>query len=156
VLAILIDFRDRERLDMDSFCDSQGEIEDRVPIGLANTPLCWTSWGTVYSRKTHFSLMSSEAEERLMKPIVNACFPGMLAALNLTVFGIIDIRGTPSVPARFTLLFGTIAFVLSSFSIFFRGMYPSRKSLWTAAAVTFLAGLFSSFVAIVLLVVWPP
>lgn len=100
--------------------------------------------------------MSSESEERLMKPIVNACFPGMLAALNLTVFGIIDIRGTPSVPARITLLAGTIAFVLSSFAIFFRGMYPSKKSLWTATAVTFLVGLSSSLVSVVLLVLWPP
>jgi len=91
-----------------------------------------------------------------MKPIVNACFPGMLAALNLTVFGIIDIRGTPSVPARVTLLFGTVAFVLSSFAIFFRGMYPSRKNLWTATAVFFLAGLVSSLASVVLLVVWPP
>ena len=100
--------------------------------------------------------MSSEAEERLMKPIVNACFPGMLAALNLTVFGIIDIRGTPSVPARMTLLFGTVAFFLSSFAIFFHGMYPSRKNLWTATAVFFLAGLISSLASVVLLVVWPP
>jgi len=100
--------------------------------------------------------MSSEAEERLMKPIVNACFPGMLAALNLTVFGIIDIRGTPSVPARVTLLFGTVAFILSSFAIFFRGMYPSRKNLWTATAVFFLTGLVSSLASVVLLLVWPP
>ena len=100
--------------------------------------------------------MSSDAEEQLMKPIVNACFPGMLAALNLTVFGIIDIRGTPPVAARLTLLAGTIAFVLSSFAIFFRGMYPSKKVLWTITAVTFLAGLASSLIAVVLLVLWPP
>ena len=100
--------------------------------------------------------MSSDAEERLMKPIVNACFPGMLAALNLTVFGIIDIRGTPPFLSRFALLAGTIMFVLSSFAIFFRGMYPTKKSLWTMTAVTFLAGLFSSLVAVVALVIWPP
>ena len=100
--------------------------------------------------------MSSDAEERLMKPIVNACFPGMLAALNVTVFGIVDIRGTPSVPARVTLLLGTIAFVMSSFAIFFRGMYPSKKVLWTATSVTFLVGLSSSLIAVTLLVVWPP
>jgi hypothetical protein len=100
--------------------------------------------------------MPEEVEERLMKPIVNACFPGMLAALNLTVFGIIDIRGTPSVPFRIVILLGTIAFVLSSFAIFFHGMYPTRKSLWTATAVFFLTGLFSSLIAVVLLVAWPP
>jgi len=100
--------------------------------------------------------MSSDVEDRLMKPIVNACFPGMLAALNLTVFGIIDIRGTPSVPYRIAILLGTIAFVLSSFAIFFHGMYPTRKKLWTATAVFFLTGLMSSLVAIVMLVAWPP
>ncbi len=91
-----------------------------------------------------------------MKPIVDACFPGMLAALNLTVFGIIDIRGTPSVPYRVAILLGTIAFVLSSFSIFFHGLYPTRRALWTATAVFFFTGLLSSLVAVVMLVVWPP
>ena len=100
--------------------------------------------------------MSSEAEDRLMKPIVNACFPGMLAALNLTVFGIIDIRGTPTVPYRIAILLGTMAFVLSSFAIFFHGMYPTRRSLWTATAVFFLTGLILSLVAVVMLVAWPP
>ena len=101
-------------------------------------------------------MMSSEAEDRLMKPIVNACFPGMLAALNLSVFGIIDIRGTPPVGSRIALLLGTIAFVLSSFFIFFYGLYPTRKKLWTATAIFFFLGLISSLAAIVMLVVWPP
>ena len=80
----------------------------------------------------------------------------MLAALNLTVFGIIDIRGTPSVPFRIVILLGTIAFVLSSFAIFFHGMYPTKKSLWTATAIFFLTGLLSSLAAVALLVAWPP
>ncbi len=100
--------------------------------------------------------MAEEVEERLMKPIVDACYPGMLAALNLTVFGIIDFRGTPSVPFRVVILLGTFAFVLSSFAIFFRGMYPTRKSLWTMTAVCFIIGLVSSLLAVVLLVAWPP
>ncbi len=100
--------------------------------------------------------MPEEVEDRLMKPIVNACFPGMLAALNLTVFGIIDIRGTPSVPYRIAILLGTIAFVLSSFAIFFHGMYPTRRILWTSTAVFFLTGLICSLVAVIMLVAWPP
>lgn len=100
--------------------------------------------------------MSEEVEERYMKPIVNACFPGMLAALNLAVFGIIDIRHTPPLISRISVLFGTIAFVLSSFAIFFYGMYPTRKGLWTATALLFLMGLVSSLAAVVMLVVWPP
>lgn len=107
-------------------------------------------------RYTHPELVVSEDEDRLMKPIVNACYPGMLAALNLTVFGIIDIRGTPSVPYRIAILLGTIAFVLSSFAIFFYGVYPTRKGLWTATAVFFFTGLLSSLAAVVMLVAWPP
>jgi hypothetical protein len=80
----------------------------------------------------------------------------MLAALNLTVFGIIDIRGTPAVPFRIAILLGTIAFIVSSFAIFFHGMYPTRKSLWTATAISFLIGLVSSLVAVIMLVAWPP
>ncbi len=110
----------------------------------------------IYTRRPHPIGVASDAEDRLMKPIVNACYPGMLAALNLTVFGIIDIRGTPSVPYRIAILLGTFAFVLSSFAIFFYGVYPTRKALWTATAVFFLTGLVSSLAAVVLLVVWPP
>jgi hypothetical protein len=118
---------------------SAGLIEDRI-----------------YISSGHLDAMSSEAEDRLMKPIVNACFPGMLAALNLAVFGIIDIRGTPPVASRIAVLLGTIAFVLSSFAIFFYGLYPTRKKLWTATAIFFFTGLLSSLAAVVLLVIWPP
>ncbi len=107
-------------------------------------------------RPTHPEVVPSEAEDRLMKPIVNACYPGMLAALNLTVFGIIDLRGTPSVPYTIAILLGTIAFVLSSFAIFFYGVYPTRKRLWTATAAFFLTGLLSTLAAVIMLVVWPP
>jgi hypothetical protein len=110
----------------------------------------------IYISSGHPDTMSSEAEDRLMKPIVNACFPGMLAALNLAVFGIIDIRGTPPLASRIAVLLGTIAFVLSSFAIFFYGLYPTRKKLWTATAIFFFTGLLSSLAAVILLVVWPP
>jgi hypothetical protein len=35
-------------------------------------------------------------------------------------------------------------------------MYPTRKSLWTATAISFLVGLVSSLVAVIMLVAWPP
>jgi len=95
-------------------------------------------------------------EERFLKPIVDASFPGIMAALSLTVFGIIDIRGTPALPLRFALLFGTIMFILSSFSIFFYDIYPTRRKLWIATAVFFLIGLFSSLASVVMLLFWPP
>ena len=100
--------------------------------------------------------MGDEAEERYLRPIVNASFPGTLAALSLTVFGIIDIRGTPPLPIRIALLFGATAFVLSAFCIFFYGMYPTRKRLWTATALLYLLGLCSSLISVILLLIWPP
>ena len=100
--------------------------------------------------------MGDEIEERFMKPIVDASFPGIMAALSLTVFGIIDIRETPPMYLRIALLSGTFSFILSSFCIFFYGVYPTRKKLWTATALFFLTGLFASLTAVVMLLFWPP
>jgi hypothetical protein len=100
--------------------------------------------------------VADEIQERYMKPIVDASFPGIMAALSLTVFGIIDIRETPPMYLRIALLSGTFSFILSSFSLFFYGVYPTRKRLWTATALFFLAGLFASLVAVIMLLLWPP
>lgn len=81
-----------------------------------------------------------EFEEKFIKPIINASYPGTLAALSLTVLQITGM-GTPSV-LRYTLLLAAITFLSSAFSIFFYSIYPTRKKLWTTAAVMFLVGLF--------------
>jgi hypothetical protein len=91
-------------------------------------------------------------EERFIKPIVNASYPGTLAALSLTVLQVTGLGGKPTpFSLRFTLLLGAATFLLSAFSIFFYSIYPTRKKLWTATAFTFLIGLFCSIFSVFLL-----
>jgi len=93
-----------------------------------------------------------EFEEKFIKPIVNASYPATLAALSLTVLQVTGLGGTaPPFSLRITLLLGAAAFLLSSFSVFFYSIYPTRKKLWTVAAVTFLIGLFFSIFSVLLL-----
>jgi hypothetical protein len=92
-----------------------------------------------------------EFEEKFIKPIVNASYPGTLAALSLTVLQITGM-GTQSV-LRYTLLLAAITFLSSAFSIFFYSIYPTRKKLWTTAAVMFLVGLFCLITSVLLLFV---
>jgi len=93
-----------------------------------------------------------EFEEKFIKPIVNASYPGTLAALSLTVLQVTGMTGkTVPLGLKITLLTGATAFLLSAFSIFFYSIYPTRKKLWTATAVTFLVGLFCSIVSVFLL-----
>jgi hypothetical protein len=92
-----------------------------------------------------------EFEEKFIKPIINASYPGTLAALSLTVLQITGM-GTPSV-LRYTLLLAAITFLSSAFSIFFYSIYPTRKKLWTTAAVMFLVGLFCLITSVLLLFV---
>jgi len=93
-----------------------------------------------------------EFEEKFIKPIVNASYPGTLAALSLTVLQVTGLRGEPTPSSlKFTLLLGSAAFLLSAFSIFFYSIYPTRKKLWTTTAVSFLIGLFCSVVSVLLL-----
>lgn len=93
-----------------------------------------------------------EFEEKFIKPIINASYPGTLAALCLTVLQVTGI-GSESSPfmLKFTLLVGATAFLLSAFSIFFYSIYPTRKKLWTSTAVMFLIGLFALIASVFLL-----
>jgi len=93
-----------------------------------------------------------EFEEKFIKPIVNASYPGTLAALSLTVLQVTGLSGerTPF-SLKITLLLGAAAFLLSAFSIFFYSIYPTRKKLWTTTAISFLIGLFCSVVSVLLL-----
>ena len=93
-----------------------------------------------------------EFEEKFIKPIVNASYPGTLAALSLTVLQVTGLTGTPTpFSLKITLLLGATTFLLSAFSIFFYSIYPTRKKLWTSTAITFLIGLFCSIVSVLLL-----
>jgi len=95
-----------------------------------------------------------EFEEKFIKPIVNASYPATLAALSLTVLQVTGTGGAvPPFSLRITLLLGAAAFLFSAFSIFVYSLYPTRKKLWTATAVTFLFGLFCSIISVLLLFV---
>lgn len=95
--------------------------------------------------------MTEEFEARFIKPIVNASYPGTLAALDLAVLQVSEVRAAVSL--RTTLLLGSLAFLLSALFIFFYSVYPGRKKLWTCAAITFLLGLGCSIVSVFLLFV---
>ena len=93
--------------------------------------------------------MSEEFEKKFIKPIVNACYPGTLAALSLAVLQVSG-TGVP-VALKVVLLLGAMMFLLSAFFIFFYTIYPTRKKLWTGTAITFLLGLFCSIISVFLL-----
>jgi uncharacterized membrane protein YciS (DUF1049 family) len=94
--------------------------------------------------------MSDDFEEKFIKPITNACYPGTLAGLSLAVLQI-----TLSIPValKIILLTAALTFTLSAFSIFFYTIYPTRKKLWTLTAITFICGLCCSILAAVMLFV---
>jgi hypothetical protein len=93
-----------------------------------------------------------EFEEKFIKPIINASYPGTLAALSLAVLQVTGLHDQQAPFAlKFTLLLGATAFLLSAFTIFFYSIYPTRKKLWTTAAVMFLLGLFCLVASVLLL-----
>jgi ABC-type Co2+ transport system permease subunit len=93
--------------------------------------------------------MTEEFEKKLIKPIINASYPGTLAALSLAVLQVGG-KSTP-VTLRLVLLLGAMMFLLSAFFIFFYSIYPTRKKLWTGTAITFLLGLCCSILSVFLL-----
>jgi hypothetical protein len=95
--------------------------------------------------------MSGEFEEKFVKPIINASYPGTLAALSLAVFQVGG--GGTLMGLKLALLLGAMMFLLSAFFIFFYTIYPTRRKLWTGAAITFLLGLFCSISSVFLLLV---
>ena len=82
----------------------------------------------------------AEESDKLIRPIRNASAPGTLAALCLAA---LRIGGDVLHALKFGLLAGAILFLLSAFFMFFYSIYPTRKTLWTGTAVTFLFGLLS-------------
>jgi hypothetical protein len=93
-------------------------------------------------------------EEKFIKPIINASYPGTLAALSLTVLQVTGLHNENApylLLLKFTLLLGATAFLLSAFSVFFYSIYPTRKKLWTTTAVMFLLGLFCLITSVLLL-----
>ena len=94
-------------------------------------------------------MMSEEFEKRFIKPIINASYPGTLAALSLAV---LQVSGTGvHTTLKAVLLLGAMMFLLSAFFIFFYTIYPTRRALWTGTALTFLLGLGCSITSVFLL-----
>lgn len=81
-----------------------------------------------------------EFEERFIRPIRNASYPGTLAALSIAGARL-QMAAIRTVVTNLFLL-AAASFLVSSFSIFFFSLYPTRRMLWTTCAVTFLIGLF--------------
>lgn len=79
----------------------------------------------------------SDEFESLIKPIRNASAPGTLAALSLAALKIGDFPRA----LKIGLLLGAIMFLSSAFFIFFFSIYPTKRTLWTSAAVAFILGL---------------
>lgn len=95
--------------------------------------------------------LTEEFEERFIKPIINASYPGTLAALSLAVLQVTGL-GAGSL-LKYSLALGALGFLLSSFFLFFYTVYPTRRRLWTGAAFGFLFGLTASLLSIGLIVV---
>ncbi len=95
--------------------------------------------------------LTEEFEESFIKPIVHASYPGTLATLNLTVLQVTPVDASPII--RMLIAFGSIMFLLSSFTIFFYTIYPTKKRLWTTTAISFLLGLTCSLIAVIVILV---
>jgi hypothetical protein len=93
--------------------------------------------------------LAGDMEEKRLKPIINACYPGTLTALSLTV---LQVTGRENLVLRLTLSVNAFLFLLSTFFIFFYTIYHWRKGLWTCTAVTFILGLFGSLIAVIMLI----
>jgi hypothetical protein len=94
--------------------------------------------------------MREEFERRYITPIMYASYPGTLATLNLTV---LQVSQEASSLLRILVSFGSLSFLISAFSVFFFVLYPGKKSLWTLTAITFLAGLLFSLIAVIDLII---
>jgi hypothetical protein len=95
--------------------------------------------------------MADEFGQKFITPIINASYPGTLAALSLAVLQV----GGEGIgqELRLTFLIGATMFLLSAFFMFFYSIYPTRKKLWTMTAITFLLGLICSLLSVFLLFV---
>ena len=97
--------------------------------------------------------MVEGVQERFIRPIINASYPGTLGALSLTVYRIMELRGGTTIPIllKNSLLIGATAFLLSAFCMFFYTLYPTRHTLWTMTALLFLVGLLLTITSVLLL-----
>jgi hypothetical protein len=91
----------------------------------------------------------SELDKRFIDPIINASRPGTLAGLSLSV---LKISTDDPLIIKYMLGLGAVMFLLSAFFIFFYTLYPMLRRLWTFTALTFMAGLVTSIISSILLI----
>jgi hypothetical protein len=110
------------------------------------------AWNVSAKGEEHKARAMEEFEEKFIKPIVNASYPATLAGLDLAV---LQFSSSTGIALNYTLLAGAMGFLLSAFSVFSYTIYPTRKKLWTSSALSFIAGLFCSILAVMLLILKP-
>ena len=94
--------------------------------------------------------MTGEVEERLLRPIINACYPGTLSGLSLAV---LEITGRDvSIILRVILSMNALFFLFSAFFIFFYTIYHWKRWLWIGTALSFILGLCGSLISVIWLV----
>jgi len=93
----------------------------------------------------------SEDVEKLLRPVINACYPGTLSALNLTVLQVLGKEAHSVLRLIFSL--NALLFLSSALFVFFYTIYIWKKGLWTFAAITFILGLFGSVIATIWLII---
>jgi len=99
--------------------------------------------------------LTEDFDKRFIKPITSASYPATLAALTLTVYRVAAIGDAPPIELKMVLLLGATSFLLSSLSIFFYSLYPTRGRLWTATALFYLFGLFALMSAVLIILILP-
>ena len=94
-------------------------------------------------------MAESESEQMLLRPIINASYPATLAALSLAV---LQVTGVVSLVVRLILGLGALFFTVCAFTFFFYSIYPARRLLWTATAITYIIGLFFTLLSVLSLI----
>jgi len=77
------------------------------------------------------------AERWFLRPIVNASYPATLSTLSLAVIQVTRTTGI----LRAVLGSGALMFTVCAFAFFFYSIYPTRRYLRTATAISFIMGL---------------
>ncbi|HUI23053.1 MAG TPA: hypothetical protein VLY82_01520 [Nitrososphaerales archaeon] len=91
---------------------------------------------------------SGEFREKFIQPIINACWPGTLAGLAIAGLAL-----GPTRLLRLSLALSAIGYLTSSFAVFFYTIYPSKRRLWSLAALSFLFALTASLFSVVALAI---
>jgi hypothetical protein len=92
-----------------------------------------------------------EVEQILLRPIINASYPATLAALSLAV---LQVTGVPTLAVRLILGSGALMFTICAFTFFFYSIYPTRRLLWTATAITYIIGLVFTLLSVLSLILF--